>query len=31
MQPKYEFQTALDYVKLPHNRAEFCRSKKELS
>ena len=28
MQPKYEFQPALDYVKLRRNHAEFSRSKK---
>ena len=25
MQPKYEFQPALDYVKLRRNHAEFSR------
>ena len=31
IQPKYEFQPALDYVKLRQNRAEFSKSKKESS
>ena len=31
MQPKYEFQPPLDYVKLRQNRAEFSGSKKESS
>ena len=30
MQPKYEFQPALDYVKLRRNHAEFSRSKQKL-
>ena len=30
MQPKYEFEHALDYVKLSQNRAKLSRKKKKL-